>query len=310
MPGGIEWGHGSRMSWWSVPDVTGWRPVQDEPRGLRPKRWVEDDTGTGQRWLRKEHRASRPYEPAIEALTLEVARRCGFDVAHGRACLWDQGGAQKRGFVSRHFHDDSETQHTGSELVAAVLDAPYETASEKTAARALVTIDVVRAAIERQAERLGADLMTPFVRMLAFDAWIGNGDRHAGNWAILVGRARGRLAPMYDTAACLGAELQDAAVTRLSDRDALGAYVRGCRSGFGDGGTMPGIFQRDLIDQLRSWPQWSEVAPPLFAFVDANFAMVDQILAEIPDEWLPERRKHLARALLKARVKMLRELPP
>lgn len=53
--------------------------------------------------------------------------------------------------------------------------------------------------------------MLDFARMVAFDAWIGNGDRHQDNWSVLLpeDESRCRLAPMYDPAACLGTELQD-----------------------------------------------------------------------------------------------------
>ena len=58
------------MAWWYAPDVSDWRVIQAETRGVRDKKWVVD--GTGQRWLRKSHLARRPFEPTIEVLTLEL----------------------------------------------------------------------------------------------------------------------------------------------------------------------------------------------------------------------------------------------
>src|SRR5687767_13584345 len=95
------------MTWWEVVDTDGWSPQQWEQRGKRVKLWVADLSG--HLWLRKSPRISRPSEPAIEAFTLELARRCGFDVAHGRAAIWrspDVG--QQRGFVSRKFGEECQ----------------------------------------------------------------------------------------------------------------------------------------------------------------------------------------------------------
>jgi len=294
------------MSWWHTPDVTGWTPAQQEPRGLRAKLWVEDDGG--QLWLRKERRESRPYEPAIEALTLELARRCQFEVAQGRACTWTTPeGAATRGFVSKKFHDLEEPQTTGGELVGPFIDAPYASSSERDNARARITLDVVQQVLDTQAR--GRDLRTPFLRMLIFDAWIGNGDRHSGNWAILSRDAACRLAPMYDTAGCLGAELTDRSVEqRLSLPGATDRYVNRCKSGFGDGVSKPGINQQDLIAQMRTWPEWIDVAPPLIEYIFENFAMVSDSLASIPDDWLSPPRRRLVEVLLEARVKMLQGL--
>jgi len=165
-----------------------------------------------------------------------------------------------------------------------------------------------------QEARYGVGLVAPFLRMLVFDAWIGNGDRHSANWAILMrGSLHGstcRLAPMYDTAGCLLADLTDETVERrfgagLEDA-ALQRYVEKCRSGFGDGVAEPGILHGDLLARLRKWPEWKEIAAPLIEFFSESFSIVRDLLGEIPPDWLNERRKHLVRRLLEARVKMLR----
>ena len=147
-----------------------------------------------------------------------------------------------------------------------------------------------------------------------FGAWIGNGDRHSANWAILVrGSLHGlgcRLAPMYDTAGCLLADLTDETVERRfgagREDAAVQRYVEKCRSGFGDGAAEPGILHRDLLEQIRQWPEWKEVATPLIEFFFESLPVVRGLLGEIPPAWLNERRKHLVRRLLEARVMMLR----
>jgi len=144
-------------------------------------------------------------------------------------------------------------------------------------------------------------LIDPFVRMLVFDAWIGNGDRHSANWAILVrselhGSAC-RLAPMYDTAGCLLAELTDETIEQRfrkgMEDDAVDRYIAKCGSGFGDGVSLTGLTHARMLDEVRRWPEWQKCAPGLVAFFSNNLAMVDGVLEEVPDEWLSSRRKQL-----------------
>jgi hypothetical protein len=306
------------MPWWFTPDVTSWTKNMDEWIGLRPKHWVVDPTGTD--WLRKEPLARRPTELAIEAFTLELARRCGYSVAFGICCTWQAGGKPVRGFISRKFHDSTEQQSTGGQLIAPELALPGELSSDaaEQRCRVLTTLALTRTVLEKQEQRYSVDLIRPFLRMLVFDAWIGNADRHSANWAILVrselhGSAC-RLAPMYDTAGCLLAELADKTVSGRfgsgSENEAIARYIARCPSGFGDGLQVPGVPHANLLEQLRGWPEWGVIAPPLIAFFSANLAMVDSLLDEIPEDWLALRRKQLVRRLLEARVKMLEGLVP
>jgi hypothetical protein len=304
------------MSWWFAPDVTGWAKTGDEWIGLRQKSWVVDTTGTY--WLRKKPLEWRPAELAVEAFTLELARRCGYAVAFGTCCTWSEDGTTVRGFVSRRFHDTTEQQTTGGQLLAEKIGLPGDLSNEEAEARRRIvtTLALTRDELEVQQDRYGVQLLEPFLRMLVFDAWIGNGDRHSANWAILVrGELHGsacRLAPMYDTAGCLLAELGDATVDRRfgsgGEADAIARYIAKCRSGFGDAVDEPGILQADLLAELRRWPEWSEIAPPLISFFFENLTTVDNLLAEIPEGWLSSRRRQLVRRLLEGRVKMLQGL--
>lgn len=223
-----------------------------------------------------------------------------------------------RGFVSRRFHDETEQQTTGAQLLQDVIDLPSDLSDDEAEDRRRVSITVAltRDVLTAQEQRYQVDLLRPFVRMLVFDAWIGNGDRHSANWAILVRRALHgsacRLAPMYDTAGCLLAEMKDDVVAAKfgsgDENEALARYISKCRSGFGDGHENPGIPHKDLLEQVRLWPEWKEVAPPLIQFFSDNLAVVEDLLRAIPDDWLSPRRRHLIRRLLEGRVKMLQGL--
>lgn len=304
------------MPWWFTPDVTAWMKSAEEPIGLRPKHWVTDSTGT--EWLRKQSLVWRPAELAVEAVTLELARRCGYPVAYGTCCTWQENGQTVRGFASRKFQDAMEAQASGGELIAPHINLPDDltAAAHEKQRRIKTTLAVARTALEEQERRYDVKLIEPFVRMLVFDAWIGNGDRHSANWAILVrselhGSAC-RLAPMYDTAGCLLAELTDPTIEKRyragMEDEAVARYIARCGSGFGDGTSLTGVTHASLLEELRTWPEWQRCAPGLVAFFSNNLAMVDSVLDAVPDAWLSSRRKQLIGRVLVGRVKMLQGL--
>lgn len=163
----------------------------------------------------------------------------------------------------------------------------------------------VRDSLARLGESAGADLVTPFAFMLAFDAWVGNGDRHQQNWGVIRGDMT-RLAPMFDPASCLGAELQDDhhLLTRPTEQT-LRKYVQKCPSGFGDG-NQP-LLMPDVVARVRAWPEWTNNVTRWLAAFEKAADTTREWLAQVPADWLADNRKDLARALLDARLDWLKE---
>jgi hypothetical protein len=283
-------------------DVSDWRAHALEPRGKRPKRWLID--GQGGIWLRKA--PWRPHavasEPAIEVFALELARRAGIEAAETRPAFWREG----RGVVSRRFHAEDETSHPGSEL----LGLPGESGAgpdakrQRDEGRAAATLARVRGKLLELEADMGVQLVAPFVRILAFDAWIGNADRHSGNWAVITGPRGARLSAMYDPAACLGSELTEGRreLANPSDED-IARYAERCGSGFGGGADgRTGIPMSEVLGVASGWPEWalavSELGPRFRTLTGEAAAMLD----EIPTDWLSDGRKRFALRLLARRV--------
>jgi len=183
-----------------------------------------------------------------------------------------------------------------------------------------IAIDILRARGGRSASPLVlgigfavAFVAAEFVRMLVFDAWIGNGDRHLRNWAVLVKSDSTRLAPMFDTAGCLGTELLDDHRLFLDEApdDEISAYAMACKSGFGDGVARPGISQLEVLQIARQWPEWRSAHEQLLPrFRHLLMADVGAMLDEVPDEWWAPHRRRFARRLLAARVKIVEGAAP
>ncbi len=109
-----------------------WSVVAEESRGKRTKVWVRDPEG--RRWLRKEHHESRPFEPAIEALALRLARAVGVPAPVSHVSRWiDATGYERRGLLVELFLQDDETLSLGSAELAS--EGDYEASVQAPASR-------------------------------------------------------------------------------------------------------------------------------------------------------------------------------
>lgn len=276
---------------WRVLDVGAWPIEQHESRGKRPKVWVRDPTGV--LWLRKNPRAGRPSEPAIEAMMLRLAAAIGVPSAEGHVCTWSD---DERGLAARLFNAPEEELSLG--VVELSATEGYDPERHE-----MHTLDRMRATLLALEEASGVGLLRPFLEMLAFDAAIGNGDRHQENWGIL--RRAGvptRLAPMFDPAACLGTELQDGHATLQPDAP-LDRYMARCPSGFGDGKRLLGMV--DVLAALDGWPEWPEILRSCLARTACAMDTLQQVIGQIPPEWLSQERAAFACRLLRARLEWL-----
>jgi hypothetical protein len=288
---------------WQTLDVSSWQPGLDENRGLRSKRWVLAPDGSS--WLRKEPRGQRPYEPPVEMLMLQLARESGVPAAEGVACQWSEGGGFKRGLVVRSFVDRTREQLVSGTQLLRRHDPTYE-----PEAKWQHTLDRVREVLAQQEREGGRNLLEDFARMLAFDAWIGNGDRHQDNWSVIIPEqgSGSRLSPMYDPAACLGTELQDNHLqldTRRRTDAALQTYILRCPSGFGDG---TGALQlTEVVDNIGNWPEWTGNMGSWLAAFRSALNTLKGFLPSVDPSWLPEHRKTFMLSVLEHRLTWLEQ---
>ena len=276
-----------------------WLVVQQEQRGKRPKFWV---SGNGEQWLRKEPNPARPFEPTIEMSTLRLARAIGLEAPESYVCSWREEGnpgrQAKYGIIVKNFLMPDEELAMGADLVNG-----YHPGYQRNQ-HGQHTLTLIRSTLDGLEQERRVALREPFVRMLLFDAWIGNSDRHQENWGLIAsGGKAARLAPIFDTAACLGAELQDGSLPRVTV--GLPKYIEKCGSGFGDGERL--VRQGEVLRQLATWPEWA-VARDLVAIFRRQYETeVATYFHSIPDAWLPAERRGLAVLLLGERLNWLEE---
>jgi hypothetical protein len=292
------------MVGWTEIDTSNWEPIVAELRGKRPKQWVRAPDGS--RWLRKEPRIRTkqvsPYEPAIEWLALRLATASDVSAAEAHPCIWMENGERRSGILIRSFVEEKAAEFF---LGAEVLRGHEPAYSRENWAQ---TVPLVRAALSAQEElHPDASLLDPFAHICAFDAWIGNADRHQENWGI-VRSASGTisLAPMFDPAACLGVELDDSHALLDPARvtpEAIQKYLGRCMSGFGDGRRL--IKLVEVVAQIGAWPEWSNNIRGWIASFARAMDTLEAELSFIPDSWLPLPRKRFVRSMLANRLRWL-----
>jgi len=291
-------------------DVTDWPWNRDEQMGSKAKLWVLDQTS--QRWLFKERRHDHGEDWA-EKIAAETATILG--LPHARIELATREG--RPGIITKDFLASRaavQLLHGNELLVQADATYPAQGPNFKTTQH---TVDKALAVLRQDFISLGvfpdrpAGITTPpeeFVGYLMLDALVGNTDRHHENWAIIVsqsphaGANEAELAPLYDTASCLGRECTDADRSRrLSGQPSAPTFESYWRK-------MPSRWYRDPGDRKHLHPVaafklasqhypaaariWLDRVPRL------TDEVIDGLIASVPAERMTEPSRLFARKLL------------
>jgi len=232
---------------------------------------------------------------------LRVGQEVGLDAPDSYVCTWVANEALCSGIIVRLFLDRGKEELSLASALLSQHDRLYDAQS-----RWMQTLPRVREVLSA----IGLPtLLSDFTRLLAFDAWIGNADRHQENWGVITPSAgAARLAPMFDPASCLGAELQEGNkhLSNAVTPQMMLTYMNRCGSGFGNG--REGILLSEVVAGLRLWPEWNSSASSLVAEASRAMDTLRGFLTTVPPLWLPEHRKRFMLALLQLRLSWLQSL--
>lgn len=211
---------------------------------LRLRNWPKYIAKVGSKWY--------PIESITEQLIARVGRLLGFEVADSRLALV---GRQVR-FLSRYFLRREESLIHGIELFRSSYGEEFvrEVASER-AERDFYTfpvvVDSIRSAFPGEAE----EVVDGLIRMLAFDALVGNNDRHPANWGVISSvrtGVRSRFSPIFDTARGLFWNNTESFVReRIRDGALLDRYIERSRPQIGWDG-IPNLDHFTLLRQIAA----------------------------------------------------------
>lgn len=163
-------------------------------RRNNPKTWPLYIAKTGHKWY--------PTESITEYLLNQLGKVFGINMAESRLGIIN---GQLR-FLSRYFLDvEKETLTHGAEIFAGYLEdkAFVESVEKANLARDFFTLQFVKQAVSRAFPQEEDIIMKDLIRLLLFDAMVGNNDRHYYNWAViqpLNKQRKAHLSPVYDTA--------------------------------------------------------------------------------------------------------------
>lgn len=157
--------------------------------------WVPYIAKTAEKWY--------PHESIIEYMINRVGQVLGLNMNEVRLA---RVNGQIR-FLSKYFRGSDEMLIHGAEICGDYLADPElaaEIANSKSSARELFTFEFIRNALKSVFKSDYVLIISELVRMMAFDAVVGNNDRHFYNWGVLYPKRRGtktpKFAPVYDSA--------------------------------------------------------------------------------------------------------------
>lgn len=149
---------------------------------------------TGHKWY--------PIESVTEHLLNRLGDVFGIVMAESGLAVINE---QLR-FLSRYFlNPQKETLVHGAEIFAGYLEdlAFVESVESANLSRSFFTLQFVKKAVEKAFPAEKDQIMHDLVKLLLFDAMVGNNDRHFFNWAVVQPFEKGKPAyfsPAYDTA--------------------------------------------------------------------------------------------------------------
>jgi hypothetical protein len=181
-----------------------------------PHNWPAHIAKVGQKWY--------PNESITEHLLTRIGQFLGIEIADSQL-MFVRGQLR---FLSRYFLKKRESLVHGAEIFAGYLqDEKFvEEVEKKNQARDIFTFQFVEDALLDRFPEDVDEILQGFVKLLGFDALVGNNDRHFYNWGVITdvaGRTKPRFSPVYDTARALFWNTTDAAIeeTRISALDQL-----------------------------------------------------------------------------------------
>lgn len=193
-----------------------------EGRRNDPRSWPAYIAKFGHKWY--------PSESVTEQLMTRIGEWLGFDMASSRLMRADD---QIR-FLSRYFLEEDESLVHGAEIVAGrLVDALFvEEVEEQHLEKEIFTFQVLCEALRTLFPARGSTIVLDFLSMIAFDALVGNQDRHLYNWGVIVhprGVREPRFSPIFDTARGLFWNTGDSGLVRYADPTVLKKYVVAAR---------------------------------------------------------------------------------
>jgi HipA-like C-terminal domain len=268
------------------------------PGGCRPADWHKWPA-----YIAKVGHQFYPAESITEQLITRIGQECGLKIADSRLMIC----AGQIRFLSRYFLQPGEILNHGAEILVGYLaDKGFvEGVTSEKAEKDLFTFQVFCTAMKVRFPAHHEQLTKDFVRLIGFDALVGNQDRHFYNWGVITnatGPLTPRFAPIYDTARGLFWNTIESGLVKFDQLQALEAYVRRSRPQIGWDGwdeSRGELGHFDLIGSIgahdvRYWKWLEQLGKTALATLGSIEGMID---AEFGNLLSVHRRELIKRCL-------------
>ena len=148
-------------------------------KGSRPKRVVIDKNGRKAIFKYQKYNCS---EACSEKLSFEFAKVLGYECAHIELAMDEKNTL---GVLNYLFVDVTENQHTDA---IAFIKKDNETPEQ------FYSLNNIKNSLDK----LDNNLFFQFLKIMVFDALVGEQDRHEENWGIIKEKGVYKLSPLYD----------------------------------------------------------------------------------------------------------------
>lgn len=270
-----------------------------------PTTWLPFIAKTAEKWY--------PHESVIEYMINKLGIVLGMRMNEVRLLRIN---GQIR-FLSRFFLRKGESLIHGAEICGEFLEdmeLAKQIADEKKSARELFTFEFIENAIKAIFPNSFEEIIHDLVKMLTFDALVGNNDRHFYNWGIITNKRKinkiPKFAPIYDSARGLLWNISDENVIKWHKMQSSGGkqlakYVREACPRISIEGDSE-IDHVELIEFLKKRDIKFKETIELLASLDQE----NLVLTILEKEFYPffiKERGELITQIIKERFKKIRE---
>lgn len=201
-------------------------------------------------------------------------------------------------FLSKYFLEEGDILVHGAQLYSACLlendDRFVEEIERNKLSRSLLSFQITNEAVRFSFPDQHSSIMTALVELLAFDAIIGNNDRHFYNWAVITdleGKKAPTFSPIYDTARGLFWNVPESTIEKKYYQGkgknekintvALEAYIQSSRPkiGWEDWNEKKEINHFQLLELIyKYYPEYQNICKNLFNSL--NLQNIQNLLGE------------------------------
>lgn len=259
---------------------------------------------------------SYPHESIIEYLINKIGEYLGLNMNKTRLVQMTNGQIR---FLSQDFREKNQRLIHGIEILGEYFEDENfikEINQDRKNRRQLLTFSVIENAISHVYSSNYGNILVELIKLITFDAIVGNNDRHFSNWGVIYkiqedDNTLPVLSPIYDTARALLWNNTEEAILKMYNQYSNGSnqlddYINRSKPRFSFD-KNPNANHFELIEYLVNYKEsYKSVILPLIA-TEMEELVIEKLKIEM-NCFFSKERCILVEAILRKRFQKLRKL--